>query len=130
TAELVETEGTGPRLALNDLSLNGFLPTVLFVQLKESNINAERGVRRPCKKAFRNHPAGIDRFGIDEAEIPSMLVFDRRPPIWIQQVPFVQNRVRDLPNDVRSHAIRALTFSSSICRSASSKVGMPRSILY
>src|SRR5689334_14054568 len=57
TAQMVETEGTDTNAVISDFSLDSLLPTVLFLQLQETNLNARGCGRRARQKAFRNHPA-------------------------------------------------------------------------
>ena len=63
------------------------------------------------------------------AEVPALLVLDRRGPIGIKHVPLVQHGLRDFLNQFEVHDSTVSSIGNALS-SACSHVGMPRLTLY
>src|SRR5436190_1052132 len=89
----VEIESVCAGMTRGKTSLRRFLPRIVLVYLKESNVAYNFIVGTALEQALGLHARRFHAFRIHETEIPSMLVLQRGAAVRIQHVPFVQHRL-------------------------------------
>src|SRR3954453_7625548 len=99
-----------------------------FFALQEADLDFERRALIAGRQALRLHPRAFAPAWFESSEVPAVLVLHGGFSIRVEEIPFVENGVRDLLHRGEAHDDDSSVESSSA--RASSNVATPRDILY